>query len=160
MSFMKYTEEHAACCVLCFVVSTSVLSERQWCLNTVILLTFKTVHIIPEAVGSCSHPHFLLSSSFACHWVSFLLCSNFLFWFSCEHSWLEQDLSLIHVFSLLFFLFSYSHHHSGHLSIFLFSPSFLPTDYTRNGSDSFLRKLHPLPVCVTPHLPKQPMEEH
>lgn len=27
----------------------------------------------------------------------------------------------------------------------------VPMDCTRNVSDSFLRKLHPLPVCVPPH---------
>lgn len=37
-----------------------------------------------------------------------------------------------------------------------FSPSFHLIGHTRNGSDSFLRKLHPLPVCVPPHLPPSP----
>ena len=43
------------------------------------------------------------------------------------------------------------------LSRFLF-PSLLFNliGHTRNASDSFLRKLHPLPVCVPPHVPPSP----
>lgn len=57
-----------------------------------------------------------------------------------------NDLYLIFFPSCFFFFF---------VTPFLLSllPSEVRMDCTRNGSDSFLRKLHPLPVCVPPSLP-------
>lgn len=57
---------------------------------------------------------------------------------------------------LLFFqIFSLSFS-SPPLSVLLSLSSHL-IGHTGNGSDSFLRKLHPLPVCIPPHLPPSPV---
>lgn len=67
------------------------------------------------------------------------LCSNFLCWFSCE-----QELSQMRFFFCPL---------ASPCSFSFLSTSFHLIGHTRNGSDSFLRKLHPLPVCVPFHLP-------
>lgn len=85
--------------------------------------------------------------------VSFMLSSNFLPRFPREHrvKWQRRFLwwSFTSIFFSIFFLLSPSFTWSR-----LFLPrlsSEVPMDRTRNVSDSFLRKLHPLPVCVPPH---------
>lgn len=94
--------------------------------------------------------------------VSFMLCGNFLFWFPCEleaewHRRLIWCSFVCHVSygntcGLLFFqVFSLSFS-SPSVSVLLSLSSHL-IGHTGNGSDSFLRKLHPLPVCMPPHLP-------
>lgn len=85
--------------------------------------------------------------------VSVMPSSNFLPWFPREHrvKWHRRFLwwSFTAVFFLSFFLT---------FPVFYFISPLLPLlssevsmDCTRNVSDSFLRKLHPLPVCVPPH---------
>lgn len=84
-----------------------------------------------------------------------VVCSNFLFWFPCqlETEWHTRFLWYSFVgliFHLFLLLLSLSEPLSGFL---ILSPSFHLIGHTRNSSDSFLRKLHPLPVYVPPHLP-------
>lgn len=98
--------------------------------------------------------------------VSFMPCANFLLWFPCEleaewHRRLIWCSFVCHVSygntcGLLFFqIFSLSFS-SAPLSVSLSLSSHL-IGHTGNGSDSFLRKLHPLPVCMPPHLPPSPV---
>lgn len=57
--------------------------------------------------------------------------------------------------NFFFFLFKMSHSFSSPFCLASSLSSHL-IGHTGNGSDSFLRKLHPLPVCVPPHLPPCP----
>lgn len=86
------------------------------------------------------------TSSFAHHWALLMLCSNFLF-SSHVNTELKSDRCILWCgfISFQFFLILM-------LVIFLFrflvfsAFSFWTTNCTRNNPNSFLRKLHPLPV--------------
>jgi len=138
--------------ILLFLFVLVYQSQQHIVMQMSKTLPFSTILSCSGFSHQHSVPHLFIS------WFGSCCTGHFCFWFLDKHTrfiWCRFDANSR---ALNFFYFCHSLPFSPtlfHLD-FSFSPSFHLIGHTRNGSDSFLRKLHPLPVCVPPHLPPSP----